>query len=130
MLYLDEASSFSVVHEALQHADSVSENLTSQLVLDSFLQCWVQYFGTPKRIRCDLEGAFRGELLSSYCQSRDIELVFVPAEHHEATGDIERAVGELKKKMILCLRDQGDLSPKQAAYEMCSAHNRVARVSG
>ncbi|CAK9061435.1 unnamed protein product [Durusdinium trenchii] len=130
LLMLDEASGFSVVHEMMSHSDEQHENITAQATLDALVQCWFQYFGTPACLRCDLEGAFRGDLLESFCKSRDIELSFVPAEHHEATGDVERAIGELKKKMLAYLRQDNSAEPRLAAYEMCAAHNRFARVSG
>lgn len=83
------------------------------------------------RIRCDLEGAFRGQLLEHYCKGRDIEPSFVPAEHHESTGDVECSIGELKKKVWLAhLCNYGDDELEDAAYEMCSAHNRVSRTNG
>ena len=91
---------------------------------------WLQpYFGFPKRIRLDQEGAFRGTGLHDWCGERGIELDFVPAEHHESTGDVERAIGELRKKMVAHLRNE-DVTPRQAAWSMCSAHNHVARVGG
>ncbi|CAK9101989.1 unnamed protein product [Durusdinium trenchii] len=130
LLMLDEASGFSVVHEMMSHSDEQHENITAQATLDALVQCWFQYFGTPACLRCDLEGAFRGDLLETFCKSRDIELSFVPAEHHEATGDVERAIGELKKKMLAYLRQDNSAEPRLAAYEMCAAHNRFARVSG
>lgn len=64
------------------------------------------------------------------CRSRDIELSFAPAQHHEATGDVEQTIGELKKKMLAYLRRDSSAEPRLAAYEMCAAHNRFARVSG
>ena len=77
----------------------------------------------------DQEGAFRGTGLHDWCGERGIELDFVPAEHHESTGDVERAIGELRKKMMAHLRNE-DVTPRQAAWSMCSAHNHVARVGG
>ena len=130
LLMLDEASGFSVVQEVRQHDEEDHENLTAHDVLTTLLRSWFQYFGTPVRLRCDPEGAFRGELLERFCKSRDIDLSFVPAEHHEATGDVERAVGELKKKIVAHLRNFAEDELEDAAYEMCAAHNRVARVSG
>ena len=115
LLMLDEASGFSVVQLMFQHGLEESENMTSDLVLSVLLRAWIQYFGTPHRIRCDPEGAFRGTLLSDYCKSRDIDLQLVPAEHHESTGDVERAIGELKRKMTRCLREATGVSPWMAA---------------
>ena len=45
-------------------------------------------------------------MVEDFCHSRGIELSFVPAEHHESTGDVERMIGELKKKMSHHLRNE------------------------
>ena len=76
----------------------------------------------------DLEGAFRGTTLHDWCAERGVELIFIPAEHHESIGDVERSIGELKK-MTAFLRSE-DVSPERAAWAMCAAHNHVARVGG
>ena len=99
LLMLDEASGFSVVHLVIPPV-----NITSVQVIDTLQRCWGQYFGLLERIRCDLEGSFRGKMVEDFCHSRGIELSFVPAEHHESTGDVERMIGELKKKMSHHLR--------------------------
>ena len=131
LLMLDEASGFSAVHLVMYHLSDEHANITSAQVIDTLQRCWGQYFGLPERIRCDLEGSFRGEMVEDFCHSRGIELSFVPAEHHESTGDVERMIGELKKKMSHHLRNEMEnTSPEQAAWQMCAAHNRVARVGG
>ena len=73
-------------------------------MIDTLQRCWGQYFGLLERIRYDLEGSFRGKMVEDFCHFRGIELSFVPAEHHESTGDVERIIGELKKKMSHHLR--------------------------
>ena len=96
---LDEASGFSVVKQFSVHSDEDHQNITTAETLEILQQCWFQYFGMPHRIRCDLEGAFRGDLLEIFCKERGIELTLCPADHHESIGEVERSVGELKKKM-------------------------------
>lgn len=129
LLMLDEASGFSVVQQVMQHGDDQHENLSTSATVETLERSWIQYFGYPARIRLDLEGAFRGTALHDWCAERGVELVFVPAEHHESTGDVERSIGELKKKMTAFLRSE-DATPERAAWSMCAAHNHVARVGG
>ena len=76
-----------------------------------------------------MEGAFRGRGLEEYAASRGIEILPVPAEHHESTGDVERNIGTLKLRMEKFLRGT-ETSPQRAAYAMVCAHNNVARVGG
>ena len=130
LLLLDEASGFAVTREFAVHHEDDHQNIDTATTLDIIQKNWFQYFGAPQRIRCDLEGAFRGDLLEQFCRDRGIELTFCPAEHHESNGDVERRVGELKKKMTAYLRNEGDSTPSVAAAEMRGAHNRVARVGG
>ena len=130
LLMLDEASGYAVTREFAVHHEDDHQNISTAKTLEILQQNWFQYFGAPERIRCDLEGAFRGDLLESFCKERGIELAFCPAEHHESVGDVERRVGELKKKMTAHMRSETESTPGQAAAEMCGAHNRVARVGG
>eukprot|EP00435_Cladocopium_sp_Y103_P026888 s2772_g6.t1 len=130
LLMLDEASGFAVVKQFSVHHEEDHQNITTAETLQILQQSWFQYFGMPHRIRCDLEGAFRGDLLEIFCKERGIELTLCPAEHHESIGEVERNVGELKKKMTAYLRNEADSSPSEAAAEMCGAHNRIARVGG
>ncbi len=132
LLMVDEASNFAVVSEMVVHHSTVGANVDTMSVIDALESCWIQYFGWPRRIRCDLEGAFRGLDLASYCEDRGIELLMVPAEHHQATGDVERAIGVLRHKMELFLREPHDdtVTPRRAAYAMTAAHNTMSRVGG
>ena len=129
LLFLDEASSFAVVAEMNVHPAEESENIDAPGMLTALEEHWIQYFGFPSRIKCDLEGCFRGRLFENYCAGRGIELITVPAEHHQATGAVERTTGELRHRIEKFLRlEEGP--PKRAAFHMVAAHNHVARVGG
>ncbi len=131
LLFVDEASSFAVVAETVIHSDEFSANVDTKTVIDALLGSWIQYFGSPRKIRCDMEGAFRGRELAEFCEDRGIELEMVPAEHHQATGDVERAIGILRHKMEVHLKEVGPTeNPRLAAYSMVAAHNSISRVGG
>ena len=129
LVMLDEASGFSITAELLIHTTDIHANVDTPSVIEGLEGSWFQYFGHPGRIRCDLEGAFRGTELADYCADRGIELLQVPAEHHQATGDVERMVGELRHKIELFLRNE-DVPPRRAVYAMTTAHNHLSRVGG
>ena len=129
LLMLDEASSFGVVKEIKVHPDDQSENIATLEVIDTLEESWCQYFGFPSRIRCDAEGAFRGCDLWTWTRDRGIDLVHTPAEHHSTTGDVERAIGDLRLKMEKFLRNE-PTEPRRAAHAMMQAHNHVDRVGG
>ena len=129
LVMLDEASGFSITAEILVHVEEIHANVDTQSVIEALEGSWFQYFGHPQRIRCDLEGAFRGRELEAYCAERGTELLQVPAAHHQATGDVERMVGELRHKIELFLRSE-DVPPRRAVYAMTTAHNHMARIGG
>ena len=79
----------------------------------------------PDRIRGDLEGSFRGELVEDFCH---LSLVFVPAEHHESTGNVERMVGERRKKMAAHLR--GEVSLIDPSRTSCLGDVRRSQPGG
>ena len=127
LLMLDEASNFAVMSEMVVHHNSVGANVDTLSVVDVLESSWIQYFGWPKKIRCGLEGAFRGLDLASYCEDRGIELLMVPAEHHQSTGDVERAGGILRHKMEIFLREPHDdaVTPRRVSslcYDRSSQH--------
>ena len=129
LLLLDEASSFAVVREIKVHHEDESENISTPEVITALEESWCQIFGYPARIRCDAEGAFRGTALAMWCSERGIEMTHVPAEHHAATGAVEKAIGELRWKMETFLRNE-PIEPRRAASAMVQAHNHVVRVGG
>ena len=131
LLFLDEASSFAVVAELVVHSDEFSANIDTESVIDALERCGIQYFGWPQVIKCDLEGAFRGNSLANFCEERGIDLRPVLAEHHQGIAEVERSIGELQRKMELFLREARENStPRQAAYSMVAAHNAMMNVGG
>ena len=120
LVFLDEASAFVVTAEMMVHPASEGENPNTEQVIETLEKAWVQYFGCPAKVRCDLEGAFRGRALENYMAERGIELLHVPAEHHEATGDVERTIGELRRKMEAFLRHEASEKKGGLRHDGCS----------
>ena len=127
LVMLDEASGFSITAELLVHVEEIHANVDTQSVIEALEGSRFQYFGLPQRIRCDHEGAFRGRELEAYCAERGIELLQVPAGHHQASGDVEHMVGELRHKIEL---RHEDVPPRPAVHAMTTAHNHMAGIGG
>ena len=66
LIMLDEACGFAISAELLVHTTDIHANVDTPSVIEALEGSWFQYFGHPRRIRCDLEGAFRGRELEAY----------------------------------------------------------------
>ena len=61
-----------------------------------FLRCWARYFGPPKVIVSDQEGAVIGDFIGKACEAYDIERDLQGSEGHTRTGLAERRLGLIK----------------------------------
>lgn len=126
---IDEASSYGVVSFLFKHPVQEGRNVTSAEALESFHRSWIQYFGYPKILKLDKEGAHRGRDVEEWAESHGVELQAVPAEAHEHIGKVERLIGSLKEKLLRHLRSS-EQPPQIAAWAMMSAHNGLMKVGG
>eukprot|EP00439_Symbiodinium_sp_Y106_P019042 s1768_g2.t1 len=93
VLMVDEASGYAVVREAYVTPEDEGRDLTTDELINILEESWFQYFGYPKTLKMDLEGAHRGKRLREVCQDKGIELVVGPAEHHECIAAVGRSIG-------------------------------------
>ena len=112
-----------------EHHESKSVNATSVQVCHLIEEAWTQYFGFPERLKLDAEGALRGNLLRDWCAERGVELFHAPAEHHEYISEVERTIGNLRRKIETFLKQRPE-NPTQAALAMVTAHNSLSRTHG
>ena len=126
---IDEASSYGVVGFLFHHHIHEGRNVSSLEMLESFYKSWIQYFGYPKILKLDREGAHRGREVEEWAESHGVEIQAIPAEAHGHIGKVERLIGSLKEKLLRHLRSSS-LPPQVAAYAMMSAHNNLMKVGG
>lgn len=126
---IDEASSYAAVGFLFQHHVQEGRNVSSPEMLESFHKCWIQYFGYPKILKLDREGAHRGREVEEWGESYGVEIQAIPAEAHGHIGKVERLIGSLKEKLLRHLRSSSQ-PPQVAAYAMVSAHNNLMKVGG
>ena len=126
---VDEASSYGVVSFLFDHSALESRNATSEEIIESLQKHWIQYFGYPKKIKFDREGAHRGRLFTEWGESVSIEMEAIPAEAHGQSGKVERLIGDIKHKLLRYMRSS-DEKPQQAAWAMMAAHNSMAIIGG
>ena len=130
-IIIDEASGYGAANYLFKHdaAPGCSRNATTLECIEALYKGWIQYFGYPKMIKLDKEGAHRGRQLEEWAEGHGVEVQAVPAESHGQIGQVERLIGTLKRKMLAHLRSS-DGSPEVAAWAMIGAHNTMSNVGG
>ena len=130
-IIIDEASGYGAANYLFKHdaAPGCSRNATTLECIEALYKGWIQYFGYPKMIKLDKEGAHRGRQLEEWAEGHGVEVQAVPAESHGQIGQVERLIGTLKWKMLAHLRS-ADGSPEVAAWAMIGAHNTMSNVGG
>ena len=94
---------------------------TGMEVLQHLHQGWIQYFGYPRCIKLDKEGAHRSKQLDEWAEAHGVELEGIPAEAHGQIGKVERLIGTLKRKLMAHLRSSS-APPELATWAMVAAH--------
>ena len=130
-LIIDEASGYGAANFFFKHdvAPGNSRNATTKECIEALYRGWFQYFGYPKAIRLDKEGAHRGRDLEERAEGHGIEIQAVPAESHGAIGQVERLIGTIKRKLLAYLRSSDD-PPEVAVWALMSAHNTMSNIHG
>ena len=128
---IDEASGYGAVNYLFKHhvTPGSGRNATTEECLAALHRGWVQYFGYPKIIKLDKEGAHRGRAFEEWAEGHSIEIQPVPAEAHGQIGQVERLIGTLKRKLMSHLRSSEN-PPEVAAWAMIGAHNTMTNVGG
>ena len=82
------------------------------------MKAWIQYFGCPKNIKLDKEGARRGRDLEAWADQNGVALLFVPAEAHGQVGLSSTSLFDtfVDKRMIL-RRQLGPLALDSSAQQ-------------
>ena len=111
-IIIDEASGYGAANYLFKHdaAPGCSRNATTLECIEALYKGWIQYFGYPKMIKLDKEGAHRGRQLEEWAEGHGVEVQAVPAESHGQIGQVERLIGTLKRKMLAHLRSSDGFS--------------------
>jgi len=126
---IDEASGYGAATFLFKHPVSQSRNATTMESVEAFYKGWIQFFGYPRILKLDKEGAHRGRELEEWAEGHGLEVIAIPAESHGQIGRVERLIGTLKKKLLSHLRSS-DATPEVAVWSMIGAHNHMTNVAG
>ena len=126
---VDEASGYGAANFFFSHPARESRCPTGMEVLQHLHQGWIQYFGYPRCIKLDKEGAHRSKQLDEWAEAHGVELEGIPAEAHGQIGKVERLIGTLKRKLMAHLRSSS-APPELATWAMVAAHNTMSNLGG
>ena len=87
-IYVDDCTRYKVVCRLM--------NKSAECWLKAFLEHWVRYFGPPKKLTTDQEGALMSELTSRALQRFNIEFNAVGSEGHTGAGLAEASIRLVK----------------------------------
>ena len=127
MLIIDEGSRFRTAR-ILTRGSKKQPN--SSACIQYIREGWAQYFGMPRALRLDAAGAFRGQLISDFCDQEGIYVDNIPADGHWQLGVCEQAVKGVKEVMDkICLSQEG-VTPETALAMAITTFNAREQIRG
>eukprot|EP00435_Cladocopium_sp_Y103_P048422 s1300_g14.t1 len=127
LLVIDEGSRFRigrVLGEGRKYHVGASQ------FLETFQECWIQYFGLPDTLRLDPDGTFRSKAVEEYCDRHQIFLDVIPGEAHWKLGTCENAVKGVKELMTRVALDSPEVTTVEALAEATRTFNDREMVRG
>eukprot|EP00435_Cladocopium_sp_Y103_P042914 s628_g12.t1 len=73
-IVIDEASGYGAANFLFKHNAAASRNPTTLECVEALYKGWIQYFGYPKMIKLDKEGAHRGRTLEEWGEGHGVEV--------------------------------------------------------
>ena len=120
LVVVDEGSRFKVSRVVLK---GKQKHLSAAQFITTLKEAWCSYFGTPRVLRLDPDGAFRSRELSEYCDQHHIYLDLVPGEAHWKLGVCERSSQSIKTILTKVLTTHPDSTLEDALAESVRALN-------
>ena len=127
VMFVDEGSKFRVARFVLK---GKHQHVSASLFISTFRECWTQYFGYPRTLRLDPDGAFRSIELSDFCDQQQIFLDLIPGEAHWKLGTCERSIQATKTILEKVIDDQPELDSTEALAEAIRVQNMRETVRG
>ena len=127
LLVIDEGSRFRVGRIL---GEGKKYHVGASQFIETFGECWTQYFGLPHTLRVDPDGTFRSKNIEDYCDRHSIYLDIIPGEAHWKLGVCANAIKGVKELMTRLALDDPDLSPTVAISESVRVFNEREHVRG
>ena len=106
-------------------------NVTGEIMLNTLLNQWIQYCGTPNIVRTDPEGAFRDQGFRRGLAAKSIRPDIDPWDASWKTGVLGKTLDTIKQSAIRVGRRTPDSVTIQEIFDECTtAHNDLHRDRG
>ena len=128
IIMVDEGSRFKVGRVLMK--GKKRQHVSAAMFLSTVKESWISYFGCPKTLRLDPDGAFRSQQVSEYCDNKHIFLDIQPSEGHWKMGTCERAIQSTKAILEKIFHEQPDVAPEDALAESIRAQNCRELIRG
>ena len=113
------------------YEEGQSRNATSPELLHHFQEGWRQYFGKPRKLRVDPEGAWMSNETLNKLASENIFLDPIAGEAHWQLGVVENVIKTIKEIMDGLALEFGDqVSGRECLARAVGAHNEQDMVRG
>ena len=127
LLLVDEGSRFRVARMLHQ---GKKQHISAGQFISVLRESWTEYFGHPKTLRLDPDGAFRSRELEEFCDQQNIMLDIIPGEAHWKLGICERSIQSVKYLLEAVVADHPDVRAQDALSESIRVLNHRDVVRG
>ena len=127
MVVIDEGSRF---RAARVLTSGSKQQPTAAQCLEFLRDGWISIFGTPRTLRLDPAGAFRGATIEEFCDRHQIYLDIIPGEAHWKISVVEQAIQGIKELMQKLLLEESDLETREALAVAVQTFNRRETIRG
>ena len=127
LVVIDEGSRFRVGRVL---GEGKKYHVGASQFLETFQECWSQYFGLPDTLRVDPDGTFRSNAIAEYCDRHKVFLDIIPGEAHWKLGTCENAVKGIKELMSKQALAEPDITVRDALSEAVRVFNEREMIRG
>ena len=105
-------------------------NISSDEAWDMYLRSWYQFFGHPKVLRVDPDGAWKANKNLERIENEGTFLDIIPGEAHHWISTVEESVKEIKGCMYKLAAAHPEITGTEAFYRAVHAVNGKDIVDG
>ena len=127
VMMVDEGSRYRVARMILH---GKQKHVSASQFISVLQESWVSYFGYPRTLRVDPDGAFRSHELATFCDQQQIFLDIIPGEAHWKLSVCERSIQAAKHVMECLASEDTTLTAEQILAEAIRTLNHREVVRG